>query len=248
VIAVSVLATGIAMMAAAPPKIIEQRAETGSRLITKNPMPSITVDRHRAAMIRRATMQCVVERQGAVARRVVAASNEHGIDYATLGIPSSRINAALSIETCMERAMNQGERLIQWQVSDSTMRGLLTDALYRTTFKSLPTIDWAREAPRPVVSYSVNGQVKGASPSTMFGECIVQTAPQLSDQFVRSEPDSASEASAATAIVSSIEPCLQAGSTLSLQKAALRVILADALWRFALGTSAATTAKPSGLN
>ncbi len=243
-ILVSLLLAGGA--AATPPRIIEQRAETGSRLVTKNAMPSVVIDKQRATTMRRLTIQCLVARQPGVARRVIAASNEFGIDYARLGIPQSRLNAALSVETCMERSMDQGEGLVQWQLSDSAMRGFIVDALYRLTYKELPKIDWANATPQPVASFTTSGETRGASASTIFGECVVRTAPQQSDQFVRTEPGSALEASASASIAPPISQCLQAGSTLSLQKSALRVILADALWRFANGAPAAS--KTPGTN
>lgn len=227
-------------------QIVERRAETGSRLVTNNPMPANAIDPQRALMMRRLTGQCVVERQGAVARRVVAASNEYGIDYAKLGIPSSRLDAALSIEACMKRAMSQGDGLVQWQADSNTLRSLLIESLYRNSFKTMPVRDWHNIAPVPVATVSTNGKSSGASASTMFGECIVQADFAGADKFIRSEPGSAAESNAVAAVTPSIAPCLQAGSKLSLRKAALRNILADALWRFANGTPAGTAAAIGG--
>ena len=123
------------------------------------------------------------------------------------------------------------------------LRNLLVDALYRATFVTPPVKAWAEVVAQPVAAIGNAARVQAQQAVGAFGECIARADFAASDRLVRSEPTSDAERAAFAAIVPLISPCIEAGSSVSLAKPALRIIITDAAWRLANGASSVPGAK-----
>ena len=218
------------------PEIIERKDPTGTRIRRDVTMPSDVMDARGMAEYLRRTGECVVRVQPSVARRTVDTSNDYAVDYGRLAIPRARINAALSIENCLAQSARDGGDTLQWSFSDGTLHSFLVDPLYRATFKTPPSRDWTRVKAVPMVDAGDSVLLPQRRGAAAFGECVVRSNFVVADRLIRAAPSSSEEASAFQEITPMIPPCLEQGSTASLKKAALRILITDAAWRLATGT------------
>jgi hypothetical protein len=229
------------------PEIKDDRPRTGSRIQRDVSTPADSIPERATAVMLRKAGDCVVRLQPGVARRVVAASNDYDIDFVKLKIPPNRLTTALSIETCLSEAIEVGMgNYVQWNASRGTIHSFLVGPLYRATFTIVPVRNWALVKAVPMVEVGPAVLVTRWRAVAEFGECVVRADFAAADELVRSEPFTNGEKTAFAKVMPHVSPCLDAGSTTSLNKAALRTLVTAAAWRLATGEAVAPQTPVSG--
>ena len=223
-----------------PPVVTLKELRTGSRLEQSVDYSVSEMKKQQVAIYQREMGECIVHLQGGVSRRLVAASADGAIDFKKAGIAPQKLFDAMSVESCMERVSSRGIGTL-WSADYGALHALLVGPLYRSTFDKAPTRDWVRVTAVPVAAIGHPDVVATNRVSGAFGECVARTDFSAADRFVRAEPYSKAENDALGYIKMAIPQCLDEGAKVSMTKDALRRIVADAVWRLAMGTDVLAT-------
>lgn len=118
-------------------------------------------------------------------------------------------------------------------VSNALLRGAIAEALYESAFRS----------PRPLSPGAAVASLRwperhrsaaSLAPIYEFGRCVVADDPEQVRQLLATEPFSAEERRKLDALGPRLQPCLVRGTTFSTNRATLRAILAESLYRWAV--------------
>jgi hypothetical protein len=183
------------------------------------PADTSTVEMEAAAIVVQKFAACVVEKE---AKRAAAA-----IDL-PLGTPADyraaqvkRMNYRMSY--CLGR--QSGAKM---ETSLDIMTGAFAEQLYRAKFPSVPALGSVAIPP-------VDDPDELAGHITrVFADCLIDKAPTLVDGIVRTKASSPEEAAGFASLAVHLGACLDAGSTLKVNRMTLRLALADQLYRRAL--------------
>ncbi len=233
IIALTLLATAATTATTDRPRRAEE-VRTGSRLRQSVDRATIKVSPRDMARVEWHLGNCIVRKQEAVARRVVAASNDVGIDHSLLKIASSCVPTALSIATCMDETKVSMVDVSVLRFDEPLLHGMLSGALYRQTFAAAPARNWSQVVAL-AVPYPTSARYETTRVAGAFGECVVRADIAAADQLVRAEPYSPADTAALAAVTPAISGCLNAGSKIAINRENLRRLVSGAMWRLANG-------------
>ena len=127
------------------------------------------------------------------------------------------------------RAMAKGhDRCIVrgWRLGSSQMlvAGAMAEALLKSEVK-------AKELPKRIAYDPARPAIKARSPTETMALCAALQAPQATARLLRTEPTTKEESEAMNAVAPVLTECLRKDVKLTLNKPALRAVLALAAWR-----------------
>lgn len=181
-----------------------------------DPADASPTEMEAAAIVVQKFAACVVESE---AKRAAAA-----IDL-PLGTPANyraaqikRMNNRMSY--CLGR--QSGAKM---QTSLTVMTGAFAEQLYRAKFRSLPALGHVAIPPADDPDAIADHTTR------VFADCLIDKAPALVDGIVRTPAASPEEAAGFASLAGHSGACLDAGSTLKVNRMTLRLALAEQLYR-----------------
>ncbi len=204
----------------------ERVTPTGTR-VPGPPVGETSVETQRATQVLQKFAQCVVNRQPIATAAFVDPPRSFS---------ETERNARLAyfkrdMSTCLGR-LNGAQMALKANV----MVGMLAEQLYLRKFPSLPSL--GRSDIPPIVQANQIAVFTTLS----LADCLIDRDAAAVDSALRSAVNSAPESDAFRRISAHYGTCLNAGSTLSLNRLALRTALAEQLYRRALAASPGVTA------
>ncbi len=203
----------------------EQGTRLGSR-IPERDTPELAAQRE-AERVLQQFARCVVDRDGRRAAAVVQRAR-YGVEITQTDFAETR----RSMTRCMTAAGGGA-----MGTSALVMVGAFAGELYRRGYSRLPALGAA-----PVPPPAAPGQVTTLT-TLAFAACLIDRDPGAADSLVRSSVGSTDEQAAYAGLAGHYPSCLDAGSSLTLNRLTLRSALADQLYRRAIAGAAGA---PSG--
>ena len=161
--------------------------------------------------------RCVVERARGAAGQLI------------LAVPESAA-AARIVNGAIRNRLDQ----CAWawiHINGVLLRGIIAEALYESEFPSAP-------APGPWIPVEPIAWPRGhetapqLAPAYELGRCVVAADPPAVHHLLATEPFSSDEETHLQALAPLLAPCLDAGSTIELNRETLRALLAESLYRW----------------
>lgn len=216
---------GLCVTLVAPPAPVAAQAPApapGVRLGTRIPVPEDTPGQREAAQVLQRFARCLVNRDPDLAAAVVDpphsnADTERLAQFRRASTPMSNCLTSAS-------SMAAGHRL---------MTGAFAEQLYRRRHPLLPVL-----GPAESLTAMTNPDNAAFVATLDFANCLIDASAADADALVRSSIGSRQEAAALQALSGRYAACLNAGSTLVLNRLALRMALADQLYRRARSVTA----------
>lgn len=226
----ALVAAATLQAATAPPETArppEKHKPLGS-LVPRPREPAETAELAAAAVVLQKFADCVVEKEARAAAAAVDLPLHTPESYRAAQV--QRMKNRMSI--CLGR--QNGANM---QAGMTLMVGAFAEQLYRRRFPSLPPL-----TPVTIPPASHPSQLAAAE-TRRFADCLIERDPKRIDALARSEVGSSEESAAFATLGGEYGTCLDAGSTLKINRLTLRFALADQLYRRALAGSAVAPAR-----
>lgn len=175
-------------------------------------------DRRQAEHHMREFAQCVVRGDSQTTRQLLATSAGSDEERRIM----TRVAGARA------RCLGKG----RLRMNPIMMRGAMAEQLYLRTYAASPAADAHPDAPIPPI-------IASGQPYHAYAQCIVTRNAPAADAVLRTEPGSADETLAIQRAMPTFSSCLAGGeqTRLSVDRAALRGLMAEALYDIRMGQS-----------
>lgn len=155
------------------------------------------------------------------------------------------VKAATNVE-CMRNAVRRYRTDVTMTVKNESFRDMLYPALYRRDFgRSGPPAGIAALEPLSLVSEfdrDIATLPADYRPRRALGDCVARQAPQDTHALLTAIPHSKAEDAAIAALSLPLAKCLPKGETFRLNRATLRAVIGEAMYKLALAARAGTGA------
>ncbi|MBB5698925.1 hypothetical protein [Sphingomonas yantingensis] len=145
--------------------------------------------------------------------------------------------------SCLNAAAKRTESKITMKMQPSSFRDAIYPALYRQQFArapqtarigALPPLDIASEFDGDIASLPAEYR-----PRRALGDCVARTNPTEAHKMLLAGPGSKSETAAVESLKPSIAGCLPAGTSIRMNRPALRAHLGEAMYKLSRAASSA---------
>lgn len=213
-----------AAAAAAPAKPKEALPPLGSRIVRP-----ADLEQDDPGKLRSAFVSCVYAKQPALITTMLAASDPSTVDFKVMGFDASKMSSKLGLDSCLGKAMTGLPRGLKWTMNLATLRAMMLEAAYLSSYPSPPALLTALP---PAQRRYVSGEagIKSARELGDLADCIVHADPVRSDALLRTPAGSSLERSMAKALVPALVSCVPANQTVEMTVIAIRGFAADGLW------------------
>ena len=205
----------------------ETESVIGSHIPRAIEYENIAYDRARRSAANFA--RCVYRRNPDLVIKLLDNGDPMDIDWAGAGLTKSNFQRKLGLEWCLSKEAVSDR--IQMKLQPGALHSMLTEPAYRAANPEPPT--WfAGLFPSGTRRFVASGEeLTQAQGLAETADCMVKSAPALSDALLRTRIASDEERTAAVALAPVLSGCFYEGQSLTLTPANIRGWAASGLWQ-----------------